>query len=336
MTDPRGVILHPLLEETLKSASDCLSKAEDGQLVWIIGPSGVGKSELRYMLMRQLSGKPSSWGAGRIPAVTVRAALTDRNKFNPKDLNFRLAMSLRSPNLSWLVPRGSVPSPDVVHFQSEVLAASEKWRELRIARTEHELREEFERNAPLRQVKWVFIEEIASLLKVHRNHSVENYMQSMMQMAEEAKVKLVLIGTHRAAPLWTLYEEVRRRSQWIWMGRYNETNKSHHIPFASMVSTIGRQFKLDKPDLLLQHLDLALLNSAGIFGEVQQWLQRSDQARCRDKKSAISLAHLQRGSYTQQQQIGMWGHARAFDTLANDPPGLDLSIVAKTRWGKHV
>lgn len=116
----------------------------------------------------------------------------------------------------------------------------------------------------------------------------------------------------------------------------NETRESHHIPFASMVSAIGRRFKLAKPDILLQHLDLALLNSAGIFGEADQWLRRSDQTRCRDSKSSISLTHLRRGSYTQRQQIGMWNQARAFDALASEPPGLDLSIVANTKWGKLV
>ena len=112
MSGAASVIPHELFKSARKELLDALAEATPGKIIWVIGPSGVGKSELRYFVMRTIAGNPSAWGRGHLPTVALRATLTDRNKFNPKDFALRLALSIRSPDLSWISPREAVESPD--------------------------------------------------------------------------------------------------------------------------------------------------------------------------------------------------------------------------------
>jgi ABC-type hemin transport system ATPase subunit len=327
-----SVIPHMLFESARQELLDALAQATPGKIIWVIGPSGVGKSELRYAGMRAVAGNPSAWGRGHLPAVALRATLTDRNKFNPKDFALRLALSIRSPDLSWISPREAVESPDVVHLKSEIEAASRESTLLRMSTAEHELRREFELQAPLRQLKWIFIEEIASFLQVRRDQSPQNYMLGLMQLAEETQTVLVLIGTHAAAPLWDHNEELRTRTRKVWVRRYDERNPDHARHFASMVHAIGVRFPLASEDLLLANLELALLNSAGIFGCVFEWVVRAERLRRSGDRPSITLENLESATLSLEEQTQLWNSARAFDNISNEPPNLSLKEIADCAW----
>lgn len=326
------IIEHQTYLRGMSDLRTAIQNSLPGNIVWLIAPSGSGKSEIRYSLMRELSGSPTSWLPGHLPAISVRALLTDRLKFNPKDFALRLALSLRRPNLKWLMPRGSIDDPDIVHLQNEVLAASEQWNLLKLSKSEHELREEFERSAPLRGVKWIFIEEVASFLQIHKNQSSRNYMLGLMQLAEEIGCILVMCGTHLAEDLWVGNQEVLNRSAWVWIHRYDERNPDHLRPFAEMVKSMSGRLRLDGKDLLVNNLDLLLLNGAGIFGSTYQYLKRSENAREADGAPCISIDHLRSASSTGDEQISLWNYARAFDAVSKRTPNIDLSLVARPVW----
>lgn len=332
-TSEDPVIRHALYDRTVAAANAALSRARPGGLVWIIGPSGVGKSELRFEIMQTIAGKPDQWGVGRLPALSVRAAMVDRSKFNPKDLALRLALGLRQPNLSWLSRRSHVASPDVAHIQAEASMASLHWTRFRASNSEHALRNEFEIHARARGLRWVFIEEIHSLLKLHVMQRAEDYMTSLMQLAEEAEITLILIGTHHAAPLWLTNEEVRNRSTWVWFKRYNEGESGDFRPFAALVKALGRRHQLSRQDLLTNHLDLLLLNSAGLFGTARNYLARADQVRMERGKDSIGLNELKAASRSKVERDNLWAVVRAFDELALPAPANSLSEVAQTVWG---
>lgn len=326
------IIQHEKYKVAVRATASAIQRARPGGFVWLIGPSGAGKSEVRYEVMRALAGNAASWKKGCLPAVAVRVALTDRNKFNPKDLAMRLAMSLRAPNLSWLTPRGKVPSPDVVHLHKEVCSASKDWNELRLSTTEHGLRSEFENTASARQVKWVFFEEISSFLQVHKGQDPHNFMVGLMQMAEEIGCVMVLVGTHLSKDLWLHSRDVVNRSQWVWFHRYNDREVADLKPFAAMVKSMGHRFNLTTKGLLLQNLDLVLLNGAGLYGSTWNYLMEADRLRELDDESAITMDHLERASGSEETHTNLWNYVRSFDDVAKSKGNCELSVVTSSAW----
>jgi len=327
------LLMHPKFSASRTDVLTTLQFSGPGTLVFVIGVSGVGKSELRYEAMRTLAGAPSNWVDGEMPAVAVRATLTDRGFFNPKDLAMRMAHSLRHPDVSWLRTRDEVEDPDVVHVEIETARRAPVWAERRRNSTEHGLRFEFERHAQARRLRWLFIEEGTSICTVPRGRSIHNYMMGLMQLAEECSLTIVLFGTPRLAALWDSFPDVRRRSLFVWVERYREDRTEDHVAFASLVMALAQQYPLSSPDLLVNNLELALTNSAGSFGELKQFLARADQARRRRRAESIDASDLVAASYSRDQILSMWDVAKEFDRLhepnvnAHDLSHLDLA------WG---
>jgi hypothetical protein len=329
----------PLIEHrNFICARDDLLRAADrsppGGLIFVIGPSGAGKSELRYLAMRALAGDPRSWKRGQLPAIAVRATLTDRNRFNPKDLAMRMAMALRDPDFSWLIPRGDIADPDIVHMAMDAREVSSAWSSIRQYRTEHDLRLEFERHGKARAVRWVFLEEAASLASVTKGQSVFNYMLSYMQLAEECQLTLILMGTPRAAALWQCHPDVSRRALFVWVNRYREDRADDHVPFARLVKTVQRRYPFASATLALEHLQLAIVNSAGSYGELEQLFRRADMARARRGADHIEARDLKEAAYPQLQLERMWIEAKMFDDLCaknSAPSDLKYSTM---EWGR--
>ena len=333
MPDPSGpIIVHHTYELALSQLRIALSQATPGSIVWLIAPSGSGKSELRYSIMRELAGTPSAWPTGGLPLVSVRAVDTDRSKFNPKDFSLRLALSLREPDLRWLQPRGKVPDPDLIHTMLDVKAKSSEWNKMKVPTTEHQLRGEFERSAVHRGLKWLFVEEAAALLYTHRNQSSYNYMLGLMQMIETIGCVLVMVGTHHSEPLWSNIQDVKNRSIWTWFPRYDDKQDDHFPHFAGMVKAIGRRFPLESNDLLLANMDLLLLNGAGIFGPTHRYMMAADAVRQAAKATSITEAHLKAAGKTLRDQTSLWNDARAFDAIQHAQPNNDLSLVTSPEW----
>ncbi|QHB73503.1 AAA family ATPase [Stenotrophomonas sp. 364] len=327
------VLLHPKFQSTERDLAATLTLAQPGSLVFLIGISGVGKSELRYRSMRSVAGAPSGWDKGILPAIAVRATLTDRGFFNPKDLAMRLAHALRVPDLTWLSDRDQIDDPEVVHAKLEIAEKAQPWLDARRSTTEHALRFEFERHARARRLRWIFIEECASIGTLSRGRSVHNYVLGLMQLAEECGLTIILFGTPRAAALWDCHPDIRRRSLFVWAQRYREDRSEDHRPFASLVSSLGKHLPLERPDLLVQNLELALANSAGSYGEVKQFLLRADQARVRRDSHTIDLCDLHQASYSREHLLGMWEQAKAFDGLCEiNTDAADLGYL-NLKWG---
>ncbi|WP_165971217.1 AAA family ATPase [Luteimonas terrae] len=321
-------ISHLAYATALQDLTYSINCTKPGGIVWVIGPSGAGKSHIRSEVARVLVGDPSQWGDGRLPLVSVRAQVTDRSRFNPKDLARRLADSLREPNLDFL--RLNVSGTQLESIESYLSSVSSSHKFLgRRDSSEHAMRSEFERHARARDLKWLFIEEIASIVKVHRGHSVANYMTSLMQIAEEIGVVLVLFGTQRAFPLWMENEEVRNRSRWVWVRRYREYEPEDLRPFAEMVRAAGARYELSRKDLLTSDLELALVNSAGIMGSLLNWLDRADAHRNIRRADKVELCDLRKATLEVYLQEDLWNKARAFDEIADAKGNFKLSALVK-------
>ena len=93
-------IAHPLLAQAYERLRHAVSEASSDSLIFVFGPSGVGKTTMMRRFERHLIEEMSqelTADRGQIPAVSVEAVAPDSGGFNWKDFYKRLLVGLEEP-----------------------------------------------------------------------------------------------------------------------------------------------------------------------------------------------------------------------------------------------
>lgn len=318
------IVPHPTFTAARAALARALAVATPGQLIFVVGLSGVGKSELRNDAMRRYAGTPGQWGIGRIPAVVVRATPSDKSYFSPKDFIGRLLMELQEPNIDWLKARDGVAHANIMQLQREIVVAGECWKVLRSRRVEHAMRLEFERMARARSLQAIFVDEAGSITYSHRGKPPGEHMVSYMCMAEEIPVVMVLFGVPRVQALWSGNAEIRRRSHFVYVHRYNRKRAGDSESFARLAWTVAQQYKFESEGIFRENLDASYYATVGVFGEMKSYYARADESRAADGRDAISATDLERAVYPLAELKTLHDEASIFDemVLPTDLSGL--------------
>lgn len=309
------MIRHPAYERAKEGLLRALNTDIRGQIIFVIGLSGSGKSEIRYATMPVFARDPSIWAPGEIPAISVRAAPAARSNFSSKEFTSRLFMEMREPNLEWLKDRGAVEDADQGLLRAEERLTDPFWRDVRRHHTEHQMRASFERMAVARRLRGVFVEEAASMTYTQKRKHPGDHMVNYMCLVEEIGATLVLFGVPRAAALWKGNAEIRRRSRFVFVDRYRLQEKEDRTNFQRLAVSLAHDYRFSKPDLLRRNLDLAYAASAGVCGELKAYLQRADDLRAGEGKELIQRKHLEGAIYADEDLETLHRDAAAFDAL---------------------
>jgi hypothetical protein len=309
------MILHPAFEKARDGLLRALRTDMPGQLIFVIGMSGAGKSEVRYASMPVFAGSPNTWGKGQIPAIAVRATPSDRSYYSDKEFSSRLYFELLEPDVSWLAERASVEDADRGHARAEARLTDPFWRNLRNNSTAHQLRASFERMAVARGLRAVFVEEAGSMTYTQSGKHPGDHMVSYMCLAEEIRATLVLFGVPRMAALWEGNAEIRRRSRFVFVDRYRLTERADRTAFARLAVSLAAGYRFSRADLLSRNLDLAYAASAGVCGELKGYLLRADDLRAGEGEPSILKRHLEEAIYSQGELETLHRDAAAFDAI---------------------
>lgn len=311
----RAIIKHPAFERGKLALLRALDTQMRGQIIFVVGMSGAGKSEIRYDSMRAYAGHPGSWEKGRLPVISVRATPTDRSTFNPKEFMFRLYLAITDPDFSWVANRAGVDGPDGSHIRMEEKLRSTFCLGLRKRYTEHEMRTYVERTALFRGTKAIFVEEAASMTYTHHSKRPIDHMVNYMCLAEEIGASLVMFGVPRVASLWEGNAEVLRRSRFVFVDRYRHDNPEDRGNFERLVATVADAYRFSVPNLVRETLDLVYASSAGVFGEVAAFYRRADDLRSLEGCSAICRRHIEGAVSSEATLTTLHQEAALFDFL---------------------
>ena len=309
------IVIHPAFVRARDDLARALQTQIDGQLIYICGLSGSGKSEIRYANMRSFAGDPTMWGAGELPVISVRAAPVNRSYFNTKEFISRMYLELAEPNLDWLRDRSTVDDPDRGHAFAEERLRSQLWMAAYMKKPEHQIRTFVERTAIARHLRSIFVEESASLTYNFERKSACDHMVSYMVMAEEIKISLALFGVPKMAALWEGNAEILRRSRFVWVDRYRLDISEDRRNFERLAVSAASQYRFANKALVGRALDLAYACSAGVFGEVLAYYRRADDIRASEGEFAITKAHLEKAVSTEQVLNTLHREAAIFDEL---------------------
>jgi len=310
------LVQHPAFDKAGAALMRALDSAAPGQIIFVIGLSGSGKSELRQEAMWKYAGRPEAWGVGKLPVLSVRATPSDKSYFSPKEFMGRLLLSVNEPNLEWLRrAQDSRATPDTIHLELESKLSSDLWHQLSRSRSEMAMRAVFERTARARSLRAIFIEEAASITHVHGNQLPGDHMVNYMCLAEEVGVALVLFGVPRVNALWQGNAEIRRRSKFVYVRRYRSDTAEDRRNFARLLVTLSRRYEFADSKLVVRTASRTYHATAGVFGEVKGYFERADEARLDAGASAIDDAHLAQAIYPESELDTLHQDAALFDRL---------------------
>lgn len=309
------LVLHPAFVRAREALARALYTDMPGQLIFVIGLSGAGKSEIRYDAMQLFAGAPEQWVEGKLPAIALRAAAADRSSFSPKEFMTRFYLELHEPNLEWLSKRSMIDNPDQGYLRTEARLSDAFWIDMRRRTTEHQLRAYVERMAVARGLRAVFVEEAGSLTYTHRQKHPGDHMVNYMCLAEEIGITLVLFGVPRASVLWEGNAEICRRSRFVFVERYRLNSPADRENFERLAVSLAQAYKFSRGDLLRRNLDLAYASSAGVCGELKSYLIRADDLRAGDGAESITKIHLEDAVYSEAALHALHADAAQFDAL---------------------
>ncbi|MGO4259754.1 ATP-binding protein [Lysobacter sp. TAB13] len=301
-------------------------------MVFLIGPSGVGKTTIRHSVMREMFGDPAYWGKGRTPIVEAFAMLPQSAYFSSRELAKALVNELHAPQLGWLL-RGDM-KPEVRRvFRAELDKCAEIWEALRPKRTtEGECWALFQRGLATRGCKYVSLDQVTALLVNHRDTSPADHTLHLMALAESAGVMFLMTGVQSAARLWAVHSELRRRVVTVWVPPYSDKRPSDRDAFLRLLKSLSQRYALSREDLLLQMAGDVMAATGGVYAEVMQLLERASALMKESGSHCLLKRHIESAYYGDEDLATLWRDIDAFEQVMSSGDVSKRSMSVNARW----
>ncbi|MDV3348835.1 ATP-binding protein [Leptothoe sp. LEGE 181152] len=252
---------HPKLLQAAKELMACIQSPVGSQLVFVFGPTGVGKSTLLQRTTQKIiesSLHKIEEDKSYIPIVGIEAAASEDGNFNWKDFYYRALKALNDPFLEHRM--GSYFRGRIANTQS-----SSKWA-LRLA---------FETSLQQRHPDAFFIDEAQNVGKMSSGRRLKEQPDSLKSIANLTNNQFILVGTYELVMLRDLSAQLTRRSTNIHFPRYRMDGPQDEKIFRSIVRSFQRHLPLETEPNLLDHWELCYERSLGCVGILKDWLSRT-------------------------------------------------------------
>ncbi|HEL7612665.1 AAA family ATPase [Stenotrophomonas maltophilia] len=290
-----------------------LDNHRPGHMVFVIGPSGVGKTTMRRSVMREMFGNPNLWEKGKVPAIETFACLPVGAYFSSRYLARELLQELNAPTLTWALEGGSPRSSPPSDIQAEVRGKDLQLGRYQLRLTEAECWSSVRQSMIARDCKYVAIDQISALLVNHKDKSPADHALHLMALAESAGSMLIMTGIHRAAQLWSIESELRRSVTSIWVPPYSVKRREDRAPFLRLLTSLSERHNFSEQDLLIRMAADLLVATGGVYGEVAQLLSRAADAAKQEGSERILKRHIEASYYSDNDLANLWRDIEEFE-----------------------
>lgn len=312
---------------------DSLTKHRPGRLVVIIGVSGVGKTTLRWSVLRELFGDPLLWRCGNLPVMEVMGLLSKNAYFSSKGLAEDSYNQLFVPDLTWLL-RDAPPSPQNAAIEESVLKSQEFWVGKRPILTETSSWNGFKDTARTRGLKIYSLEHASALCINHKDTTPAQHIINLMSVMENCGAMGLLTAVQNGAELWKERSEIRRRMDVIWLAPYDVSVPDDLKHYLALLKKIGTRYTFDPPNLLGALAPEIAAATASVFDEMVTLLERSFNNARDQGRSTIRKADIQDAYYNAKDLKTLWSDVETFwDTCRADKASA-VSERADEIWPK--
>ena len=284
----RIIARHPNINSALDDLLTLTAPATGTDIVLLVGPSGVGKSEtVATARKRLLSRFEAAMQAdpGLIPVVVAEAPASGELQFSWRIFYTKIGEALREP------------LPDRKRL---TVVEDGRWSQRPAGSTVAALRMAIEKALRQRGARLLVIDEAAHLLSDPRPAKLLAHMDALKSLANVSGITLALVGSYDLYSLVCLNGQLARRSAVIHLSRYRSGNKTDEECFRRVLIELQKWLPIAQPPDLTpfsRHLQDACV---GCVGTLKETLTRA-LACVLEKGGVWKTAHLERALICENQ-----------------------------------
>lgn len=274
-------VAHPRLVEAKETLMNAIHGAEANSLIFVFGPTGVGKTTLRSKTEQMIDAEVLEElheDSTRIPVVSVEAVAPESGSFNWRDHYRRLLHQLDEPLIDHKLNR---QTGSVSRFMPTSRAVSTEYRYA------------VEQAIRYRRPVAVMIDEAQHLGKIPSGRRLLDQLDVIKSIANQTKTVHVLFGTYELLAFRNLNAQLSRRSIDIHLPRYRAEDPEDRQMFINIVRSFDRALPFDDPSDLVANWEFLYERSLGCVGILKEWLVRAATVASRMGLRCLTRANLQ-------------------------------------------
>lgn len=306
-------VAHPTLVSADATLGRLLREPAGVTLVFVFGPTGVGKTTLRRRIEQRLWIDASAEllrDRGRLPCVGVEAIAPDSGTFRWRDYYVRALAALEAP----LLGAGALP------HDGQGSRATDRSARLLHRMATAEIRRALEQTLVQRRPAAFLIDEAQHLTKMASGRRFQDQVDCLKSLASLTETVHVLVGTYDLRALCDLSAQLRRRSADIHFPRYRAERGEDLRAFKSVLWAFQRHLPVATEPNLLDHWEFCYERSIGCVGILKEWLTRCLTAALEAGESTVTLAQLQRWALASSQCLKLIAEARDGEAQLAETP----------------
>ncbi|MGC2236185.1 MAG: AAA family ATPase [Pyrinomonadaceae bacterium] len=286
----KHTVTHRLFEQAFQELLFAIQDAQPGTLIFLYGPSGVGKTTMLKLLESVLTKQmlpQLETDLERIPVVSVNAIETESGNFDWKGFFQSLLIKLNDPlpeNKLDLTLPGDIYKQNKQLLESGDRTSARKYRRAAENMLKH------------RKPLAVLVDEAQHIGKVVSSRKLLNQLNVVKCLANESDSVYVMSGTYELIPFLNLNDQLSRRSINIEFSRYKGESEDDRKSFISALVNFQRYLPLDKMPDLVSRWDYFYERTIGCIGTLNDWLERSLSLALRDGGRQMKPEHWEKRS----------------------------------------
>jgi hypothetical protein len=311
----RYTVAHMRLQQLDRVLWQAIHEPGDAALICVFGPTGVGKTTLRYRIQRLLAQELHPVlqdDPGRVASIAIEAVAPETGAYSWKDHYLAGLQALDDP------------------FSTPVVGREQQGMWLRTARGP-ELRRSLEQALRHRRPTAVIIDEAQHLTKVASGRKLKDHLDHVKHLADASGVVHVLLGTYELLALRNLSAQLSRRSLDLHFARYDATAPEDVHAFKSTLQAFQWQLPLEETPDLLTRWATCYERTIGCVGVLKIWLTRALAVALDEGAATLTERHVIRCAPSLAQCTLMLDEAASGEQALRDD--LDAGSHLRLRLG---
>jgi len=277
----RYTVAHPRLIEAKERLVAAIQNSEPNSLIFVFGPTGVGKTTLRLKAEQILTAElreQLEQDRGRLAVVSVEAVAPESGSFSWRDHFKRLLLQMGEP---------------LIEYKQDLQSDFVTRTPTRPKPTTGEYRYGLEQALRFRRPAAVMIDEAQHLAKIASGRRLLDQLDVIKSIANESQTVHVLYGTYDLLAFRNLNGQLSRRSVDVHFPRYRAESASDRKAFISVLNSFVQQLPIVDPPDLAHDWEFLYERSIGCVGVLKQWLIRALAVALRAGEATLSRSNLE-------------------------------------------
>lgn len=271
-------INHPILSQSFEELWEAVKSYNDGSLILLFGPTGVGKTTIMQLLEKRLLEELKDelvLDREMIPLVKAEIMGASTRKFDWKDFYREILLKLSEFSIDNRVDFAKWETPRQPWLPFDNTGQSYKGVADDSRSTESRLRTSVEQSLRHRRPKVVLLDEAQHLTALSTGRSLLDQQNVIKSLANRTQTTHALFGSYELMSFRDLNGQLARRTVNIHFRRYVNTSKQDMKDFENIVWNFQQQLPLEESSDLLSLTQYLYEGSFGCVGILKDWLFRS-------------------------------------------------------------